>query len=295
MPRLQVLGAATPTNESLVAAFRILGADANLVTPDGPPTMEPNADIHLGRIDVRRSLEGIESGLDQLRGLELHGACVLNGASSLIRCHDKLATARELERAGLPHPRTTVVTNSSAPATIEPPYVVKPRFGSFGRDVFLCVTEDDLAQTLARLADRVWFRTSGALLQELEPTGGQDIRVIVAGGRVAGALRRISRPGDWQTSSVAGGNYPVELSDEAASTAVQAAAAVEGDLVGVDITATHRCHTVIDVNGCADFTAAYSSSTDVFADAAAALLDAATRRVTASHADEGVRAQGVGR
>ncbi len=284
MPRLLLVGTATPTNHSLIGAFRKLGADADLVEPDAISSSYRRTDIHLGRLNVLSSLAGIECGLETLRELELDGACVLNRAGSLVRCHDKLATARELERAGLPHPRTTVIADRrSAPGDVEPPFVVKPRFGSWGRDVYLCPTADDLGQTLTELSDRGWFRECGALLQELEPTGGQDIRVIVADGRVIGALRRISSPGDWQTSAVAGGRYPVVLSREAVSIAVRAAAAVEGDLVGVDIIAVRNRHTVIDVNGCVDFTTQYSSGADVFETVAAALLDAADRWQAANH------------
>ncbi len=273
------MGTATPTNESLIGAFRRLGADADRVEPDAISSSYRRSDIHLGRLNVLSSLAGIECGLERLRQLELDGACVLNRAASLVRCHDKLATACELERAGLPHPRTTIVGDRSAGSgDVEPPFVVKPRFGSGGRDVYLCPTADDLGPTLSELSDRHWYRECGALLQELEPTGGQDIRVIVAAGRVMGALRRISSPGDWRTSAVAGGRYPVALSREAVSIAVRAAAAVDGDLVGVDIVAVRNRHTVIDVNGCVDFTTQYSSGANVFEAVAAALLDAAERR-----------------
>ncbi len=64
-------------------------------------------------------------------------------------------------------------------------------------------------------------------------------------------------------------------SSDAKSVALAAAAAVGGDLVGVDLAATGASHTVIEVNGCVDFTTSYSPRDDTFARAAAALTSVA--------------------
>jgi RimK family alpha-L-glutamate ligase len=278
MPSLLLVGGVTPTNVALVGAFHHLGVDAQLVAPAEIRSQRRTHAIHLGRIDVLSSLQGVEDGLEELRTLELEGECVLNRAASLVLCHDKLATARALRRAGLPHPRTTHVDAAGVAERIEPPVVVKPRFGSWGRSIHLCATEQELEQKIDELGNQTWFQTRGAIIQELEPTAGQDIRLIVANGRVVGAIRRIARAGDWATSSLGGTRRPVHPSNEILSTAVRAAAAVEADLVGVDVAATHNRSTVIDVNGCADFTSEYGSGADVFADAASALLEAASSR-----------------
>ncbi len=278
MSSLLLIGGVTPTNLALVEAFRDLNVDAELVAPTEVHARQTTQAVHLGRLDVRSSLQGIEDGLEELRALELEGACVLNKAASLVLCHDKLATARALRRAGLPHPRTALVDASGVPERLEPPLVVKPRFGSWGRAIHLCATEQELEETVNELTKQTWFRTHGAILQELEPTAGQDIRLIVANGRIVGAIRRIARVGDWATSTFGGTRRPVDPSREVISTALRAAAAVDADLVGVDVAATHNRLTVIDVNGCANFTSEYSSGSDVFANAASALLQAASRR-----------------
>lgn len=278
MTSLLLVGGVTPTNAALVGAFRELGVDARLVAPTKIHSRRGVHAVHLGRLDVLKSLQGIEDGLEELRALELDGECVLNPANALVLCHDKLATARALHGAGLPHPRTALVDAAETPDQIEPPVVVKPRFGSWGRSIHLCATEQELEETIDELSEQTWFRTRGAIIQELEPTAGQDIRLIVANGRIVGAIRRIARAGDWTTSSAGGGRRPVHPSSEIESTAIRAAAAVEADLVGVDVAATHNRLTVIDVNGCADFTSDYGGGTDAFANAASALLEAAATR-----------------
>jgi hypothetical protein len=82
---------------------------------------------------------------------------VLNGAAAQVAVHDKLVTARRLGLAGLPHPRTASV-RGSRDVSLAPPLLVKPRFGSWGRDVLLCRDQAELERTLAAVRERPWFR-----------------------------------------------------------------------------------------------------------------------------------------
>jgi len=77
---------------------------------------------------------------------------VRNPPAALVVAHDKLLTARTLRHAGLPHPHTTLLSPALPAAVPELPLVLKPRFGSWGRDVELCSTSDELDAALARRA-----------------------------------------------------------------------------------------------------------------------------------------------
>jgi glutathione synthase/RimK-type ligase-like ATP-grasp enzyme len=172
----------SPTNRGLIDAARRLGASANLVEPTRATALVRPGDVALGRLDVLPSLDGIEPGLWALQELEEAGVRVLNGPAALLAAHDKLATALKLGQAGLPHPCTVQVDEASRPR-VEPPVVVKPRFGSWGRDVVACRSRLALARCLRRLRSRAWFQRQGALVQELVAGGPRDLRLIVAGGR----------------------------------------------------------------------------------------------------------------
>ena len=224
-------------------------------------------DVAIGRLDVSEGLDGIETGLWELARLEGAGVRVLNRPRTLVAAHDKLATSRALGDAGVPHPRTAHVTSPSDSIPFEPPVVVKPRFGSWGQDVVLCHDAAALRRHLAAMAERPWFASHGALVQELVPPRGHDVRVIVAGSSVVGAIRRVAPPGEWRTNVALGAvREPVEPSSEACELAIRAAAAVEGDLVGVDLLPGHDGeHVVIEINGAVEFNAAYSlHGADVF-------------------------------
>ena len=193
------------TNDALAGAAASLGLPASVLSPrDALRTLEPG-DIALGRLDVRDSLDGIERGTEELEQLTGTGAVLLNPPSALVAAHDKLLTARILRRAGVPHPRTWLIAAGAPSPAPELPVVLKPRFGSWGREVVLCPTAADLDRALARCSNAPWFQEHGALAQELIPPLGWDLRVVVAGGRVVGGARRVAAPGEWRTNVALGG------------------------------------------------------------------------------------------
>src|SRR5204863_8946030 len=128
------------------------------------------------------------------------GVEVLNPAAALAAAHDKLLTARVLRRAGVPHPRTWLIADGLPAPAPELPLVLKPRFGSWGRDVVRCETRDELEDAIAEFSRRPWFVEHGVLAQELVEPVGWDLRLVVAGGRAIGAARRVAAPGEWRTN-----------------------------------------------------------------------------------------------
>ena len=72
-------------------------------------------DAALGRLDVLPTLDGVDDGLWALGSLAANGIRTLNRAGALLAAHDKLLTARLLLHAGLPHPRTRLLSPPLAP------------------------------------------------------------------------------------------------------------------------------------------------------------------------------------
>ena len=205
--------------------------------------------------------------------LERRGVRVINRVEALMNAHDKLRTARLLTEADLPHPKTAHITSLEQATEIAPPVVVKPRFGSWGIDVFRCETGDDLTRTLAAVSARPWFVRHGALVQELVPPTGYDLRLVVAAGQVVGATERVARPGEWRTNvSLGGTRRPTRPSRDACALAVTAATLIGADLVGVDLLPATGGFVILELNGAVEFDRAYDlEDSNVFAAAAAAL------------------------
>src|SRR5262245_52296642 len=267
-----VLGKPTETNCALAAALAGLGERVRLGR--GAMPRLGNGDVVISRLDVLPTLDGIEPGLWELDRFEQLGVRVVNRPRALLAAHDKLLTALLLGGAGVEHPPTAHVRDGSI-SIVPAPCVVKPRFGSWGRDVYLCRDEGELRTRLDLLARRGWFRRHGALVQSLVEPTGRDLRVVVAGGRIVGAVERRARAGEWRTNVALGAvRRRVSAQPEARALALRAVAALGLDVAGVDIaTDESGRNSVLEVNGAVDFNATYAD--DVFTTVAAALLEQA--------------------
>ncbi len=267
-----------PVTRSIAAAGARIGLETAVLTPPEAARRAVAGDTVLAYLDVRPTLDGVESGVAKLRGMRSRGMTILNGPEAVGACHDKLVTALRLGRAGLPHPDTAYLSAASTRRDVSRlrfPVVVKPRFGSRGEHVSRCADPDALGSLLGRLRKLGWFRRHGALIQELVPPAGYDTRILVAGGRAVGAVQRVAAPGEWRTNVALGASRrPVQPQPRECELAVTAAAAAGTDLAGVDlIPRPDGSLAVLEVNGAPEFTAAYSlDGRDVFEAVVLALL-----------------------
>jgi RimK family alpha-L-glutamate ligase len=266
---------ALPSNQPLIDSWRRCGIAAELMSPGDACRRLGPGDVALVRLDVTPTLDGAEAGVGDLAVLSDHGVRVLNRPGPLLAAHDKWQTARRLAAAGVAHPRTAHLTSLDDLRAWEPPFVLKPRFGSWGADVLRCRDQAEIARSAAILRERTWFRRHGVLVQELVPPRGIDLRVIIAGDRVVGGERRHAAPGEWRTNEALGGHarpaVPTELEG---ALAIAAARAIGADFVGIDLLPLpDGGYTVIEVNSALDFNHADDSlpGRDIYADVADAL------------------------
>jgi ribosomal protein S6--L-glutamate ligase len=277
-----IAGRPTGTNNALCRAL-IQGAAWEEFTPHEALEVLRPGDGALGRLDVLPTLDGVDDGLWALGALAARGVHVLNDPPSLLTTHDKLLTARILRRHAIAHPATVHIRDGRVPPAFKTPVVVKPRFGSWGRGVYRCDDAATFSETLARISEESWFQRHGALVQELVPPQGYDLRILVAAGRIVGAVHRIAAPGEWRTNVNLGAvRRPVDDPPrEAVALAVEAALATGTALVGVDLLPTvDRGWVVIELNGAVEFTPEYSDWFDVFAETALLLAGEVLERRT---------------
>jgi glutathione synthase/RimK-type ligase-like ATP-grasp enzyme len=125
-------------------------------------------------------------------------------------------------------------------------------------------------------------------VQELMPPQGSDLRIVIAGGAVVGAIERVARKGEWRTNVALGAQRrQVEPPPFACMLALEAAAAAGGDLIGVDLLPDGEGGwVVLELNGAVEFTREYSRDRDPFVAAAWELARVALGRPEAAHVAE---------
>ena len=106
------------------------------------------------------------------------------------------------------------------------------------------------------------------------PLLGHDVRIVVAGGEVIGAIKRVAQPGEWRTNVALGATrVPIEPSPAARELALAAASAIGADLLGIDLLPVGPGrYVVLELNGAVDFSHEYDPGGDVYASAMRALV-----------------------
>lgn len=185
--------------------------------------------------------------------MELCGFPVFNGSDCIATCDDKSATHIALEKHCIPSIETITCPLSfseysdlsfldRAIGLLGLPMVVKDCYGSFGQQVHLARTREELASLLGGpFVPRI--------LQKYIECNGTDIRVEVVGGRAVAAMRRAAPEGDFRSNATIGGTIAAcEPAEDVEELAIRACEAVGADFAGVDIIVTDDCPVVCEVN-----------------------------------------------
>ena len=123
--------------------------------------------------------------------------------------------------------------------------IVKPLFGSMGFGMAR-VEDPDIAQRVFRALE---VERAVYYLQETLPHDGVDVRALVVGDRVVGAIERVGT--GWRVNLARGARArPIALDEDRARLCVRAAAALGADYAGVDLLrAADGRDYVLEVNG----------------------------------------------
>ncbi len=190
-------------------------------------------------------------GLAVLRQFEIQGVYPLNESVAIGRSRDKLRALQLLARRGLGLPVTAFAHGPrSAEAVVKEvggaPVIIKLLEGTQGMGVILAETDPSAISIIEAFS----AANVNIMVQEfIEEAGGTDIRALVVGGRVVGAMKRIGRKGDFRSNLHRGGKgEKVEITHEEADTAIRSAEALGLNVCGVDILRSRRGPVVIEVN-----------------------------------------------
>jgi ribosomal protein S6--L-glutamate ligase len=195
-------------------------------------------------------------GLAVVNQFEMMGVPVINPSMGIYRSRDKLRCLQLLAQQGLDIPRTVMARDRAgieqAVAQIGGlPAIIKLIQGTQGVGVMIAHTMDEIQTIL----DTFWNLGQEILLQEfIAESKGADVRALVVGDRVVGAMRRKAKAGEFRSNIHRGGKgMVVELSDEFQQTALRAARGVGLEVAGVDMLEGKQGPKIMEVNSSPGF------------------------------------------
>lgn len=174
--------------------------------------------------------------------LEKNGIRLFNSAEAVEICDNKILTALTLS-GKVRTPKTVVAPKtfegvgytkkeflSKAVEMLSLPIVVKEAYGSFGYQVYLAKTEDELEQIVESMGYKEF------LMQEFVKTSvGRDVRVNVVGGEVVSSMLRYNE-NDFRSNITNGGSMKkYDISPAWEEAAVKACETIGLDFAGVDV------------------------------------------------------------
>lgn len=191
--------------------------------------------------------------------LERRGVRLFNRIAAVEDCDDKMRTYLALCGAGIPMPKTFASPLCYYPdrpygglekvaQELSFPMVVKECFGSLGKGVYLVRNSAELYE----VAEKVKCRPH--LFQEyIAESNGRDVRVIVVGGKVLGAMQRISE-GDFRSNAELGGRGEAYRLDEEGRVLCEKISRLLGlDYCGIDLLFGKDGYILCEVNSNAFF------------------------------------------
>ena len=174
----------------------------------------------------------------------------------------KHGTFYKTSLSGFPYAKTFAITSKSMLLSmlehVAYPIIVKKSESSKGKGVYKCTTK---VEVLA-LLEQENLKVGELLFQEYVDYRG-DIRVIVVGEKILGAMRREPQPGQWKGNVAQGANaYPIGISEEIKKLALDVVKLQHAEMRGVDIMLPKSGPVLIETNSAPQFKG-FESSTGI--------------------------------
>jgi ribosomal protein S6--L-glutamate ligase len=195
-------------------------------------------------------------GLAVVSHLDTMGVPVVNGAAGIARSRDKVRCLQLLASSGIDVPRTVMATQHANVQQLVDlvgglPCIIKLLRGTQGVGVMLGNTLAEVETILQTF----WGLGQDVCLQEfIAESKGRDLRALVVGEKVVGAMRRTARSGDFRANIHRGGEgKPAKLDAHTRAMAVRAARVIGLEVCGVDLLESAAGPKVMELNSSPGF------------------------------------------
>ena len=166
------------------------------------------------------------------------------------------------------------------------PLIIKLNEGTEGVGVFLA-EDEKAAKNFLRTFKQFDARV---MMQEfVKESSGSDIRAVVIGDQIIGALERKSQDGDFRANVALGAvTTVVELTEEEKDVILRATRAMGLGMAGVDMMRSDNGPVIIEVNSAQDFTGPHLIESIMGVDLAGMMIDFAVEGKRKFDLGEGV-------
>ncbi len=210
---------------------------------------EPMVDIDA--IIPRIGASVTDYGCAIVRQFEMLKVFTTARSQAIARSRNKLRSLQVLSRAGVDLPKTVFANDphnlDSLMALVGgPPVVLKLLEGTQGIGVVLAETAKAAKSTIEAF---IGLKKHVLVQEFIAEAKGADVRALVVGGRVVGAMKRQGAEGDFRSNLHRGGtSHMIELTPGMEETAIKAARALGLKVAGVDMLLAERGPLVLEVN-----------------------------------------------
>lgn len=190
-------------------------------------------------------------GAAVIRQFEMQKVFSTVASQSLVRSRDKLRSMQLLSTAGIGMPKTAFTNFSNDSEEIirqvgGVPLIIKLLEGTQGLGVVLAETKkaaSSVIEAFNGLKARV-------IVQEfIQEAKGADIRALVVGDEVVGAMKRQGKEGEFRSNLHRGGSAEIiELTQEEKQAAIVATKTLGLRIAGVDLLQSERGPLILEVN-----------------------------------------------
>ena len=195
--------------------------------------------------------------LSVIRQFERLNVPTIPNSQSIEASKDKMYANQILAQAGLPIPKTMLTRFPCKAELVNKvvgfPCVIKVVTGSHGAGVYLCETPKQF-EDLSELISSLDFKNSMIVQEYIKESEGRDLRVIVIGGRVVGAMQRKSTDGSFKANISRGGQGEAyDVDDELEMLSIQVAKTLDLDVAGVDLLFSGDGYRICEANSSPGF------------------------------------------
>lgn len=249
------------TTRRLVEAGRKLGHDVEVINTllcelfveRGDPVIVykrrtlKKPDVVLPRIGASIT----QYGLAVVNQYDMMQVPVVNNSVPIQRARDKLRALQLLARFNLDVPKTVITRRAEDIDAIAKrlggyPLIMKVLQGTQGVGVMIARSRQELVSVL----DAMWELGQDIIIQEfIKESKGRDIRALVVGDRVVGAMARTAKRGEFRSNIHRGAiGRALKLDEAYSEVAVKAARVMGLEVAGVDLLIGKHGPKVMEVN-----------------------------------------------